>query len=76
MDRKNRSDTITDQYKSFENFTTFNLGTTVTNKSCVHEEIKSIFSFGHACYRAVQNFCVPVCCIKMYIEITRSSRKN
>jgi hypothetical protein len=30
-------------------------GTAVTNKSCIHEEIKSRLNSGNACYHAVQN---------------------
>jgi hypothetical protein len=28
---------------------------TVTNKKCIHEEIKSRLNFGNACYHSVQN---------------------
>jgi len=31
------------------------LGATVTDQNCVHEEIKSIFNWGDACYHSVQN---------------------
>jgi hypothetical protein len=31
------------------------LGKKVTNKDCIHEEIKIRFNFGNSCYRAVQN---------------------
>jgi hypothetical protein len=31
------------------------LGTTLTNRSCIYEEIKSRLYSGNACYRTVQN---------------------
>jgi len=37
------------------------LGTILTNRSCVREEIKSTLTSGSACYHSVQNlFCLPV----------------
>ena len=35
------------------------LGTTLTNKNYIQEEIKSRFKLGNACYYSVQN--LPVC---------------
>ena len=34
------------------------LGTTLTNKNSIQEEIKSILNLGNACYYSVQNFFV------------------
>jgi hypothetical protein len=31
------------------------MGTTVINKNCIHEEIRSRLNLGNACYHAVQN---------------------
>jgi hypothetical protein len=31
------------------------LGTTLTDKNCIHEEIKSRLNFGNACYHSVQS---------------------
>ena len=36
------------------------LGTTLTNKNSIHNEIKSRLKLGNACYQSVQN-CLPVC---------------
>ena len=41
------------------------LGTTLTNKISIHEEIKSRVKSGNACYYLVQNFCPPVCYLKI-----------
>jgi hypothetical protein len=38
------------------------LGTTLTNKNYIQEEIKSRLKLGNACYHLVQNiFCLPGC---------------
>jgi hypothetical protein len=42
--------------KSFERVTEFkHLGTPLTNRNSIHEEIKSRFKSGNACYHSVQN---------------------
>ena len=35
------------------------LGTTLTNKNCIQEEIKSRLQLGNACYYSVQNLLSP-----------------
>ena len=51
-----KSRTIKDKNISFERMEQFKyLGTTLTNKNSIHEEIKSRLKSGHACYHSVQN---------------------
>ena len=52
--------------KSFETVEQFKyLGTALTDKNFIHEEIKSRLKSGNACYNSVQNFCLPVYYQKM-----------
>ena len=49
------------------------LGTTLTNKNCIQEEIKSLLKVGNACYHLVQNlFSSTFLSEDMKIEIYRT----
>jgi CRISPR/Cas system-associated endonuclease Cas1 len=42
--------------KSLQNVVKFKyFGRTVTNRSCIHDEIKSKLNLGNACYRSLQS---------------------
>ena len=57
--------------ESVEEFTY--LGTTLTNKNCIQEKIKSRLKLGNACYYSVQNlFSSSLLCKKLKIKIYRT----
>ena len=57
-----RSHSIKTDNRSIERVEEFKyLGTTLTNKNSIQEEIKSRLKVGNACYYSVQIFCLPVC---------------
>jgi len=48
--------------KSFESTEQIkDLGTTLTNKKCIHEAIKSKLNSRNASYHSVKNLCLPFC---------------
>jgi hypothetical protein len=53
--------------RSFKNLAQFKyLGMTETNQNLIQGEIKRRLNSGNACYHSVQNFCLLVCCLKIY----------
>jgi hypothetical protein len=40
-------------------------GMTITNQNCINKEIKKLLNSGNACYHSAQNFCLPICYLKM-----------
>jgi len=60
-----RSHNIKVDNSSFERVEEFKyLGTTLTNKNSIQEEIKSRLKSENVCYYSVQNLCLPVCYIQ------------
>ena len=61
-----RSHSIKNDSSSFEMVEEFKCsGTTLTNQNSIQEEIKSRLKSGNACYQSMQNFCLPVCYLKI-----------
>jgi hypothetical protein len=59
--------------RSFANVAKFRyLGTAVTYRKLVHEEIKRRLNLGNACYHLIQNFCLLFCCKKKKYSAPRS----
>ena len=57
---------IKNDNSSFERVEEFKyLGITLTYQNSIQEEIKSRMKSGNACYHSVQNFCLPVCYLKI-----------
>jgi hypothetical protein len=51
--------------RRFENVAQFRyLGTTITNRNLIQEEIKRRLNSGNACYHSVRTLCLLVCCLE------------
>jgi hypothetical protein len=48
------------------------LGTTLTNKDDIHDEVKSRLNSGNACYHSIQNLFLLPCHIKNKIKIYKT----
>jgi ribosomal protein S2 len=60
-----QNDNIKIANRCFENMAKFRyLGTTITNKNLIQEEIKRRLNSRNACYHSVQTFDFLVCCLK------------
>jgi hypothetical protein len=61
-----QNDNIKLDNKSFERVEQFKyLGTTLTDRNSIQEEIKSRLKSRDACYHSVQILCLTVCCTKI-----------
>jgi len=57
-----RIDSVRIDNSTFERVEEFKyLGTALTDRNCIAEEIKSRLKSGNACYHSVQNICLLVC---------------